>query len=40
MILLMVLVTFDQFKAPSILQVEGAKEIAIEFGSLSKSFFI
>lgn len=32
------LVTFDQFKAPSILQVEGAKEIAIEFGSLSKSF--
>lgn len=32
------LVTFDQFKAPSILQVDGAKEIAIEFGSLSKSF--
>jgi LL-diaminopimelate aminotransferase len=32
------LVTFDGFKAPSILQVDGAKEIAVEFGSLSKSF--
>ncbi|MBS4174994.1 LL-diaminopimelate aminotransferase [Bacillus sp. FJAT-49736] len=32
------LVTFDDYKAPSILQVQGAKEIAVEFGSLSKSF--
>ncbi|MDQ0214150.1 LL-diaminopimelate aminotransferase [Oikeobacillus pervagus] len=32
------LVTFDSYKAPSILQVNGAKEIAVEFGSLSKSF--
>lgn len=32
------LVTFDGFKAPSILQVPGAKEVAVEFGSLSKSF--
>jgi len=32
------LVTFDDYKAPSILQVPGAKDIAVEFGSLSKSF--
>ncbi|MED1202331.1 LL-diaminopimelate aminotransferase [Heyndrickxia acidicola] len=32
------LVTFDGYKAPSILQVPGAKDIAVEFGSLSKSF--
>lgn len=32
------LVTFDGYKAPSILQVPGSKEIAVEFGSLSKSF--
>lgn len=32
------LVTFDGYKAPSILQVPNAKEIAVEFGSLSKSF--
>ncbi|MEK5393121.1 LL-diaminopimelate aminotransferase [Margalitia sp. FSL K6-0131] len=32
------LVTFDGYKAPSILQVPGAKEVAVEFGSLSKSF--
>lgn len=32
------LVTFDDYKAPSILQVPGAKELAVEFGSLSKSF--
>ncbi|WP_143414496.1 LL-diaminopimelate aminotransferase [Halobacillus massiliensis] len=32
------LVTFDGFKAPSILQVKGAKDICVEFGSLSKSF--
>jgi len=31
------LVTFDGYKAPSILQSEGAKEVAIEFNSLSKS---
>jgi LL-diaminopimelate aminotransferase len=32
------LVTFDGYKAPSILQIPGAKEVAVEFGSLSKSF--
>src|SRR5690606_24709510 len=32
------LVTFDDYKAPSILQVEGAKDVAVELGSLSKSF--
>ncbi|MGM8215247.1 LL-diaminopimelate aminotransferase [Bacillaceae bacterium W0354] len=32
------LVTFDDYKAPSILQVPGAKDVAVEFGSLSKSF--
>jgi len=32
------LVTFDNYKAPSVLQVPGAKERAVEFGSLSKSF--
>ncbi|WP_026908186.1 LL-diaminopimelate aminotransferase [Paucisalibacillus globulus] len=32
------LVTFDGYKSPSILQVPNAKEIAVEFGSLSKSF--
>lgn len=31
-------VSFDGYKAPSILQVEGAKEVAIEFHSLSKTF--
>jgi LL-diaminopimelate aminotransferase len=31
-------VTFQGFKAPSILQVSGAKEVAVEFGSLSKSY--
>lgn len=29
---------FDGYKAPSILQVEGAKEVAVEFFSLSKSY--
>lgn len=29
---------FDGFKPPSILQVTGAKEVAVEFHSLSKSF--
>ncbi|MEH6946981.1 LL-diaminopimelate aminotransferase [Bacillus sp. JJ634] len=32
------MVTFDVYKAPSILQVDGAKDIAVEFGSLSKSY--
>ncbi|WP_081755781.1 LL-diaminopimelate aminotransferase [Paucisalibacillus sp. EB02] len=32
------LVTFDGYKSPSILQVPNAKEVAVEFGSLSKSF--
>jgi len=31
-------VTFDDYQAPSILQVPGAKEVAIEFHSLSKTF--
>lgn len=31
---------FDSFKPPSFLQVDGAKEIGIEFNSLSKSFNI
>lgn len=30
-------VTFDQVSAPSILQAPGAKEVAVEFNSLSKS---
>ncbi len=30
-------VTFDGYVAPSILQVDGAKEVAVEFNSLSKS---
>jgi alanine-synthesizing transaminase len=29
---------FDGYQAPSILQVEGAKEVAVEFYSLSKSY--
>src|SRR5262249_31418203 len=29
---------FDGYKAPSILQVEGAKEVAVEIFSLSKSY--
>lgn len=31
-------ITFDGFKAPSILEIEGAKEVAIEIGSFSKTF--
>jgi len=31
-------ICFDGYKAPSILQVDGAKEIAVEIYSLSKSF--
>src|ERR1041385_3673552 len=30
--------TFDGYQAPSILQVPGAKEVAVEFYSMSKSF--
>lgn len=31
-------ITFDGFIAPSILQINGAKEIAVELGSFSKTF--
>ncbi|MBI2334385.1 aminotransferase class I/II-fold pyridoxal phosphate-dependent enzyme [Candidatus Daviesbacteria bacterium] len=31
-------ITFDGFIAPSILQISGAKEIAVELGSFSKTF--
>lgn len=31
-------ITFDGYVAPSILEIEGAKEIAIEFHSLSKTY--
>ncbi len=31
-------INFDGYQAPSILQVEGAKDIAVEFYSLSKSY--
>jgi len=31
-------ITFDDYKVPSILQVEGAKEVAVEFYSLSKTY--
>jgi alanine-synthesizing transaminase len=31
-------IVFDGYKAPSILQVEGAKDIAVEFYSLSKTY--
>jgi len=30
--------TFDGYRAPSILEVEGAKDVAVEFYSLSKSY--
>ncbi|GAA0330876.1 LL-diaminopimelate aminotransferase [Bacillus carboniphilus] len=32
------MITFQNYKAPSVLQVEGAKEVAVEFGSLSKTY--
>ncbi|MEK4027120.1 LL-diaminopimelate aminotransferase [Pseudobacillus sp. FSL P4-0506] len=32
------MVTFEGYKAPSILQAEGAKEAVVEFGSLSKTY--
>lgn len=31
-------ITFGDYKAPSILQVEGAKEVAVEFFTMSKSY--
>ncbi len=31
-------ITFDGYKAPSVLQVPGAKEVAVEFFTLSKSY--
>jgi alanine-synthesizing transaminase len=31
-------ITFDGYKAPSILQVKGAKDIAVEFTTMSKSY--
>lgn len=31
-------ITFGGFKAPSILEVPGAKDVAVEFGSFSKTF--
>jgi len=31
-------ITFDGFTAPSILQIEGAKDITVEIGSFSKTF--
>lgn len=31
-------ITFDNFVAPSILQIDGAKDIAVEIGSFSKTF--
>lgn len=32
------MISFDHYKAPSILQMKGAKDVAVEFGSLSKSY--
>ncbi|GGK04090.1 LL-diaminopimelate aminotransferase [Lentibacillus kapialis] len=32
------MITFNDYKAPSVMQVPNAKEHAVEFGSLSKSF--
>ena len=29
---------FDDYRAPSLLQVPGAKEVGVEFFSMSKSF--
>ncbi|MDD5168335.1 MAG: aminotransferase class I/II-fold pyridoxal phosphate-dependent enzyme [Syntrophales bacterium] len=31
-------ITFDGYEAPSILQIKGAKEFAVEFGTMSKSY--
>ncbi|MGG0644585.1 LL-diaminopimelate aminotransferase [Sporosarcina gallistercoris] len=32
------MVTYSDYTAPSILQVEGSKDVAVEFGSLSKTY--
>ena len=32
------LITFDEYRAPSLLEAEGAKEVGVEFSSMSKSF--
>jgi alanine-synthesizing transaminase len=32
------MITFDGYKAPSLLEVDGAQEIGVEFTSMSKSF--
>lgn len=32
------LVTFGDYKAPSVMEIQGAKDVAVEFGSLSKGF--
>lgn len=31
-------ITFDGYVAPSVLQVDGARDVAVEFGSLSKTY--
>ncbi len=31
-------ITFDGYEAPSFLEIEGAKEVGVEFGSFSKSY--
>jgi len=31
-------ITFDGYEAPSFLQVEGAKDVGVEFGTMSKSY--
>jgi len=31
-------ITYDGYRAPSVLEIEGAKDVAVEFGSLSKPF--
>jgi alanine-synthesizing transaminase len=31
-------ITFDGYEAPSFLQAEGAKEVGVEFGTMSKAF--
>ncbi len=31
-------ITFDGYEAPSVLEVDGAKDVAVEFGSLSKTY--
>ncbi len=31
-------ITFDRYKAPSFLQIDGARDVGVEFGSFSKSY--